>query len=39
VMRPYRFYLRLDGTYGEGSYTLKLNNRVFPFSVRTPPAG
>lgn len=39
VMRPYRFYLRLDGTYGEGSYTLKLNNRIFPFSVRTPPAG
>ena len=39
VVRPYRFYLRLEGTYGEGSYTLKLNNRVFPFAVRTPQAG
>lgn len=39
VIRPYRFYLRLDGTYGEGHYTLKMNNRVFPFAVRPPPAG
>ncbi len=39
VIRPYRFYLRLEGMYGEGNYTLKLNNRVFPFAVRTPPAG
>ncbi len=39
VMRPFRFYLRLDGTYEPGSYTLKLNGRVFPFAVNPPKAG
>ena len=39
VLRPFRFYLRLDGLYGPGSYTLKLNNRAYTFSVRAPEAG
>ncbi len=39
VMRPYRFYLRLDGLFEEGHYTLKLNERVFPFAIRMRPAG
>lgn len=39
VTRPYRFYLRLDGMYEPGSYTLKLNNRIFPFPVKAPEAG
>lgn len=39
VMRPFRFYLQLEGMYGPGSYTLKLNNTVFPFSVKAPEAG
>lgn len=36
VHRPYRFYVRLDGLYEEGHYTLKLNERVYPFSIRRP---
>lgn len=39
VMRPFRFYLRLDGAYEPGSYTLKLNDSVFPFTVKAPEAG
>lgn len=39
VMRPYRFYVRLEGTYGPGSYTLKLNDRVHPFSIQPREAG
>lgn len=39
VMRPFRFYLRLQGMYEPGSYTLKLNKRIFPFSVKAPEAG
>ncbi|MEX0600492.1 MAG: hypothetical protein WD021_11235 [Rhodothermales bacterium] len=39
VARPYRFYLALDGLYGPGSYTLKLNRKVFPFGIRPPDAG
>lgn len=39
VMRPYRFYVRLEGMYEPGSYTLKLNNRVVPFSINPPAAG
>ena len=34
VIRPFRFYLKLEGMYGPGSYTLKLNGREYPFSVR-----
>lgn len=39
VIRPFRFYLKLEGMYGPGSYTLKLNNRNYPFSVRRREAG
>ena len=39
VLRPYRFYVRLEGFYGAGSYTLKLNNRAHTFSVRGPEEG
>lgn len=39
VVRPYRFYVMLDGTYGVGSYTLKINGRVYPFVVEAPDAG
>lgn len=34
VRRPYRFYLQLAGTYSPGNYTLKLNDRAIPFTVR-----
>lgn len=34
VRRSYRFYFALDGTYREGSYTIKLNGRVYPFEIR-----
>jgi hypothetical protein len=33
VMRPYRFYLPLEGKYDAGPYTLKLNDQVHPFVV------
>ncbi|WP_457652190.1 hypothetical protein [Rhodocaloribacter sp.] len=36
VLRPYRFYLTLEGTYEPGNYTLKLNGRTHPFVVRAP---
>lgn len=39
VVRPFRFYLMLDGTYPAGSYTLKLNRWVYTFSVRDPDPG
>lgn len=39
VIRPFRFYQTLDGTYAPGSYTLKLNGWVHTFSVRGPAAG
>ncbi len=34
VVRPFRFYMMLDGDYGEGSYTLKLNGRARSFVIR-----
>lgn len=34
VIRPFRFYLELDGLYGPGSYTLSLNGKVFTFTIR-----
>lgn len=34
VMRPFRFYLDLVGEYIPGDYTIKLNGRIFPFTVR-----
>ena len=33
VRRPYRFYVMLQGRYGVGNYTLKLNGRAIPFQV------
>jgi hypothetical protein len=33
VVRPYRFYMMLEGTYEPGPYTLKLNGEVHPFEV------
>ena len=39
VMRPFRFYLRLDGVYEPGSYSMKLNDRMYAFSVASPEAG
>lgn len=36
VVRPYRFYFMLEGAYGVGAYTLKVNGQVHPFVVRAP---
>lgn len=36
VRRPYRFYVMLEGRYGLGAYTLKLNDEVVPFEIRAP---
>jgi len=36
VMRPYRYYLDLEGNYVPGSYSLKLNESSHPFMVRPP---
>ncbi|GAB5518959.1 MAG: hypothetical protein RhofKO_12100 [Rhodothermales bacterium] len=38
VLRPYRFYLDLDGTFDEGAYTLKVNDQTQSFRVRKPAA-
>lgn len=35
VMRPYRYYLILDGRYDDGNYTLKLNGRAHNFVLRS----
>ncbi len=34
VVRPYRFYVMLDGEYEPGHYTLKVNTKAYPFVVR-----
>ncbi|MEM6327572.1 MAG: hypothetical protein AAF791_10680 [Bacteroidota bacterium] len=34
VVRPFRFYLPLDGTFEPGSYTLKVNGAALPFRIR-----
>ena len=34
VLRPFRFYLPLEGTYEPGSYTLTANGAVVPFRIR-----
>ena len=36
VIRPYRFYVQLDGTYEQGSYTLRLNDQAYNFVIRAP---
>ena len=33
VVRPFRFYLMLDGPFEAGAYTLRLNGSVRPFQV------
>ncbi len=33
VVRPFRFYLMLDGAYEAGSYTLTLNGTTYPFQI------
>ena len=33
VRRPYRFYMMLDGRYGVGNYTLKLNDEAISFQI------
>ena len=33
VVRPFRFYLVLDGAYPAGSYVLRLNGTTTPFQV------
>jgi hypothetical protein len=38
VVRPYRFYVRLDSLFAPGSYTLTLNGRVTPFQILAAPA-
>lgn len=37
VVRPFRFYLMLDGWYEAGSYTLRLNGSAVPFQVLPAP--
>ena len=34
VVRPYRFYLPLEGHYAAGSYVLTLNGTAHPFQIR-----
>ena len=34
VLRPYRFYLELEGLYAVGAYSLFLNDRAHPFEIR-----
>ena len=34
VIRPYRFYVVLEGRYDPGAYNLKLNGTSYPFEVR-----
>ena len=34
VVRPFRFYLPLDGSLVPGSYTLKVNGTAYPFRIR-----
>ena len=36
IVRPFRFYLALDGRYTPGHYTLKVNDVVQPFQVFAP---
>lgn len=38
VVRPYRYYLELEGTYKPGPYTLNVNGVLRPFEIRPPDA-
>ncbi|MEM7789738.1 MAG: hypothetical protein AAF594_18605, partial [Bacteroidota bacterium] len=33
VVRPFRFYVSLDGAFEAGSYTLRFNGRTVPFQI------
>ena len=35
IIRPFRFYLLLDGGYAPGHYTLTLNGTAYPFRIRS----
>ncbi|NND72333.1 MAG: hypothetical protein HKN43_12235 [Rhodothermales bacterium] len=35
VVRPYRFYMELEGDYAAGNYTIKLNEAVRTFTIRS----
>ena len=39
VVRPYRFYVLLDGLYEPGPYTLSVNGVVKPFEILAPRDG
>ncbi len=39
VVRPFRFYLPLEGTFVPGHYTLTLNGTAHPFRIREQAAG
>ncbi len=34
VVRPYRFYLMLDGLFGPGHYSLRVNEKTHPMVIR-----
>lgn len=36
VLRPYRFYLTLEGRYAPGSYRIQLNESVHTFQIHAP---
>lgn len=36
VLRPYRYYLDLDGVFTPGPYSMRLNDLSHPFVVRPP---
>jgi hypothetical protein len=36
VIKPFRFYLLLDGAFSPGPYTLKVNGGAHPFEVKAP---
>jgi hypothetical protein len=38
VVRPFRFYLPLEGTFEPGHYTFTLNGAAHPFRIREQPA-
>ncbi|MEM1096188.1 MAG: hypothetical protein AAGJ10_16440 [Bacteroidota bacterium] len=38
VLRPYRFYLDLDGPFEEGAYTLRVNDHTKSFRITQPSA-
>ncbi len=35
VLRPYRFYLELEGSYVAGPYSMFLNDRSWPFEIHS----